>query len=116
MAAASSSMLGESRSGCCCQAADLHRRLCPEYKRARNVLCHVQRAQQIDECARGSYVDWIVTGPATAIWLGLIAGADTTDIVGAVSGIGTALPSRLVPHVMQHDAERDCSAPVAVHQ
>lgn len=33
------------------------------------------------------YVDWIVTGPATAIWLGLIAGADTTDIVGAVSGI-----------------------------
>lgn len=33
-----------------------------------------------------SYVDWIVTGPITAIWLGLIAGAETTDIVGAVSG------------------------------
>jgi len=32
------------------------------------------------------YVDWIVTGPVTAIWLGLIAGAETTDIVGAVAG------------------------------
>ena len=36
-----------------------------------------------------SYVDWIVTGPVTAIWLGLIAGAETTDIVAAVAGNGT---------------------------
>ena len=32
------------------------------------------------------YVDWIVTGPITAVWLGLIAGADTTDTVAAVAG------------------------------
>lgn len=31
------------------------------------------------------YVDWIVTGPITAIWLGLIAGAETTDVVAAVA-------------------------------
>jgi hypothetical protein len=29
-----------------------------------------------------------VTGPITAIWLGLIAGANSTDIAGAVSGMG----------------------------
>ena len=34
------------------------------------------------------YVDWIVTGPITAVWLGLIAGADTTDTVAAVAGNG----------------------------
>ena len=38
-----------------------------------------------------SYVDWIVTGPVTAIWLGLIAGAETTDIVAAVAGNGALL-------------------------
>jgi bacteriorhodopsin len=46
-----------------------------------------QRMLTLPQC--GSYIDWIVTGPITAIWLGLIAGADTTDIVGAVAGNGT---------------------------
>eukprot|EP00960_Hanusia_phi_P028542 747458-Hanusia_phi.AAC.3 len=34
------------------------------------------------------YVDWIVTAPVIAIWLGLVAGADFTDMAYAVVGQG----------------------------
>jgi hypothetical protein len=42
-------------------------------------------------------MDWIVTGPITAIWLGLIAGANSTDIAGAVSGIGKTFSPKPQP-------------------
>ena len=42
-------------------------------------------------------MDWIVTGPITAIWLGLVAGANSTDIAGAVSGIGRTPPPPATP-------------------